>query len=134
MLESGYHPPDGIWRFRPREPVNPLNTGHFLVAVDIGKLPKTVTNAQVEALLERTTRPLSDKVPEQNCVTWTRDAIVDLQRAGFFDGSLGVEAIMEVAMQKADGIMKARRPPSVKDRFTDIDVIRREVAALNKKK
>jgi hypothetical protein len=34
MLESGYQLPDGVWRFRPREPVNPLNKGHFLVAVD----------------------------------------------------------------------------------------------------
>jgi hypothetical protein len=134
MLESGYQLPDGVWRFRPREPVNPLNKGHFLVAVDIGKLPKNVTNAQVEALLERTTRPLSDKVPEQNCVTWTRDAVVDLQRAGFVDDSLSVEAVMVVAMQEADSVMKAHRPPKPKDRFIDVNVIRRKVAALNKKK
>jgi hypothetical protein len=115
--------------------VNPLNTGHFIVAVDIGKLPKNVTNAPVEALLERTTLPLSDQTPERSCVTWTRDAIVDLQRAGFVDGSLSVEAVMAVAMQKADAVMRDKRPPkNLKDRFIDVDVVRWEIAAMEKKK
>jgi hypothetical protein len=50
------------------------------------------------------------------------------------DDSLSVEAVMVVAMQEADSVMKAHRPPKPKDRFIDVDVIRRKVAALNKKK
>jgi hypothetical protein len=134
--ESGknYLPADGAWRFRSKVPVNPLNTGHFLVAIDVSKLPKNVTNTQIKALLERTTLPRSGQQPEQNCVSWTRDAILDLQRAGFVDGALGVEDIMTVGMQKADLVLKDGAPDDDEDRFIDVGIVKRGIAAMKKRK
>jgi hypothetical protein len=131
--ETGYHPADGTWRFRSRVPMYPLQSSDFLVGIDVGKLPKKVTNAQVRAVLERTPLPQSGQNPEQNCVSWTREAVVDLQRAGFVDGALGVEALMTVAMQKADGVMRDNCDPGKnEERFINIDIIRREVGAMVK--
>jgi hypothetical protein len=111
-----YLPADGSWHFRYRNPVSPLNSGHFLVATDIGKLPKNVTYAQVKDLLARTTWPQSGQVPVQNCVSWTREAILDLQRAGFVDGNLSIEDILTVAMRKADFVVSNGAPGKNEDR------------------
>ena len=127
---TGYRPADGTWRFRSRVPVYPLTSSSFLVAIDIGKLPKNVTNVQVRAVLERTTVPRSGQDPEQNCVSWTRDAILDLQRAGFVDSALSVEDIMTVGMQKADIVMRDGAPEKPEDRFIDVGVVSREIAAM----
>jgi hypothetical protein len=127
---TGYRPADGTWRFRSRVPVYPLTSSSFLVAIDIGKLPKNVTSAQVRAVLERTTVPRSGQDPEQNCVSWTRDAILDLQRAGFVDSALSVEDIMTVGMQKADIVMRDGAPEKPEDRFIDVGVVSREIAAM----
>lgn len=130
---TGYHPADGTWRFRSRVPMYPLQSSDFLVGIDIGKLPKNVTSAQIRAVLERTPLPRSGQSPEQNCVSWTREAVVDLQRAGFVDAALSVEALMTVAMQKADGVMRDGCDPGKNaERFVDIDMIRREVEAMVK--
>jgi hypothetical protein len=127
---TGYRPADGTWRFRSRVPVYPLTSSSFLVAIDIGKLPKNVTSAQVRAVLERTTVPRSGQDPEQNCVSWTRDAILDLQRVGFADGALSVEDIMTVGMQRADIVMRDGAPEKPEDRFIDVGVVSREIAAM----
>ena len=127
---TGYRPADGTWRFRSRVPVYPLTSSSFLVAIDIGKLPKNVTNVQVRAVLERTTVPRSGQDPEQNCVSWTRDAILDLQRVGFADGALSVEDIMTVGMQRADIVMRDGAPEKPEDRFIDVGVVSREIAAM----
>lgn len=127
---TGYQPADGTWRFRSRVPVYPLTSSSFLVAIDIGKLPKNVTSAQVRAVLERTTVPRSGQDPEQNCVSWTRDAILDLQRVGFADGALSVEDIMTVGMQRADIVMRDGAPEKPEDRFIDVGVVSREIAAM----
>jgi hypothetical protein len=130
---TGYRPADGTWRFRSRVPMCTLQASDFLVGVDVGKLPKKVTSAQVRAVLERTTLPRSGQEPEQNCVSWTREAVVDLQGAGFVDGALGVEALVAVAMQKADGVMRDGCDPGKnEERFIDIDIVRREVGAMVK--
>ena len=127
---TGYRPADGTWRFRSRVPVYPLTSSSFLVAIDIGKLPKNVTSAQVRAVLERTTVPRSGQDPEQNCVSWTRDAILDLQRVGFAAGALSVEDIMTVGMQRADIVMRDGAPEKPEDRFIDVGVVSREIAAM----
>jgi hypothetical protein len=135
MITDGteYHPADGTWRFRSRAPTYPLQSSSFLVGIDIGKLPKTVTSAQVGAVLERTPLPRSDQSPEQNCASWAREAVVGLQKAGFVDGALSVEALMTVAMQKADDVMRAGCDPGInEDGFIDTDTIRREVGAMAK--
>jgi hypothetical protein len=127
---TGYRPADGTWRFRSRVPVYPLTSSSFLVAIDIGKLPKNVTSAQVRAVLERTTVPRSGQDPEQNRVSWTRDAILDLQRAGFVDSALSVEDVMTVGMQKADIVMRDGALEKPEDRFIDVGVVSREIAAM----
>jgi len=129
-----YLPADGTWHFRSKTPVNPLNTGHFLVAIDVGKLPKNVTNTEIKALLARMPLPQSGQSPEQNCVSWTRDAILELQQAVYVDGDLSVEDIMAVGMQQADFVMKNGAPEEKEDRFIDVRIVKREIAAMRKRK
>jgi hypothetical protein len=132
MDETGtrYLPADGTWRFRSKNPVNPLNTGHFLVAIDVGKLPKSVTNTQIKALLAHTSLPKSGQSPERNCVSWTRDAFLALQRAGFVDGAFSVEDVMAEEMQEADLVMRDGVPDKDEYRFIDVGVVSRKIAAM----
>ncbi|KAK4574084.1 hypothetical protein LTR86_001845 [Recurvomyces mirabilis] len=82
------------------------------------------------ALLAQTSLPQKGRIPSQNCVTWTRDAITDLQRAGIVDDTLDVHDIMRGAFQKADLVMSDGPPRDPKDRFIDLDVLRREIATM----
>ena len=45
----------------------------------IGKVPNEITDGEIQAHLDSVPLPIKDAVPEQNCVSWTRDAIQKLQ-------------------------------------------------------
>ena len=60
--------PNMDWWFRPRYNVNPFNTGTFLGALMIGKLPEGTTIQEAENVLARVPIPQKGHEPEQNCV------------------------------------------------------------------
>nr|OQO26403.1 hypothetical protein B0A51_05589 [Rachicladosporium sp. CCFEE 5018] len=87
--------PEHNWRFRIRRPVNPLATGHFLGAIEIGKLPAKVTPQQFETLLSQVTIPLKNQ---------SKDA----------------ESIMDAAMTLAGNVMAKGPPKKIEDRFQEV--------------
>ena len=67
----------------------------------IGKAdPKTATQGQITALLHHIPVPEHGD-GEESCVTWTHDAITELQRYGLAE-SFDVEEFMEHALAYAD--------------------------------
>ncbi|RMD43303.1 hypothetical protein DV735_g1790, partial [Chaetothyriales sp. CBS 134920] len=74
--------PAGDWWFRIRTTVNPLATGHFLGAIEIGKVPNDVTIEHLTALLSKLPLPQKNQTPDQNCATWVSNAVEALQQAG----------------------------------------------------
>jgi hypothetical protein len=54
----------------------------------------------------------------------------DSKRIGFVDSALSVEDIMTVGIQKADIIMRDGAPEKPEDRFIDVGVVSREIAAM----
>lgn len=108
--------PDFNWWFRDREPINPLKTTHFLGAVMIGKLPGNAGVEDVRNVLVRVPLPEKGQTPEQNCVTWSRQAILALQQTGYAE-SIDVDEIMNAAMTLARVTMKSGRPKNIKQLF-----------------
>lgn len=108
--------PTSDWWFRVRTMVNPLATGHFLGAIEIGKLPKDVTTEQVQTLLSQVPLPQKNQNPDQNCATWIYDAIKALQNAGYVSEE-DAQKIMSMAMALAGEVMAKGPPKKVEDRF-----------------
>lgn len=49
----------------------------------IGKLPPGVSHEDVRAVLEKVALPREDAEPLENCVSWTREAVRELQQWGW---------------------------------------------------
>ena len=86
--------PNHDWNYRALDPVNPLGSGHFLVAIIIGKLPKGTTHDQVRTLLEQVSLPQKNQIPNQSCVTWVEQAILMLQQAAYAD-NIDIDVIVK---------------------------------------
>lgn len=71
--------PEGNWLFREKQ-VDPKMSVRRLGRVMIGKVPNEVTYAEIHDLLGAILLPQKGAVPEQNCVTWTKAAICELQK------------------------------------------------------
>jgi len=117
--QAGNLNPNQEWWFRARTPVNPLGTGHFLVAVIIGKLPQGVTVDDVRTLLLDVPLPCKGVIPEQRCSFRTSRAIARLQQAGYVKHG-DVEKIMGTVLKAGDKVCKEGPPKRVEDRFLDL--------------
>lgn len=51
----------------------------------IGKLPKDVTIKDINDMLQNLPLPREDADPVENCVTWTKCAIVELQQRNWVE-------------------------------------------------
>lgn len=106
----------GDWWFRIREKVNPLGTGHFLGAIQIGKLPNEVTIEQLSAILSKLPLPQRYQTPDQNCATWVFHAVQALQQAGYLS-ERDTQKIMNEAMALATEVMANGPPKKPENRF-----------------
>ncbi|CAI7582813.1 unnamed protein product [Penicillium pancosmium] len=93
--------PDGNWNFREKTYTDPQAIAHFLGSVMIGKLPKRNTNADIRDLLKDIALPQPGAKPEQNCVSWTRNVIRELQDKGFVE-QFDPDRFMDDALAYAD--------------------------------
>ncbi|KAJ5550595.1 hypothetical protein N7535_001462 [Penicillium sp. DV-2018c] len=106
ILDSGRDlNPEGNWHFREKANHNPEKDGHFLGRVMIGKVPNEVTYAEIHGLLAAIPLPQKGALPEQNCVTWTRAAICELQRKGLVE-QFDLDRFMDESLAFADRRLK----------------------------
>lgn len=67
----------------------------------IGKVPNEVTYAKIHGLLRAIPLPQKGALPEENCVTWTRNAICKLQENGLAE-QFNLDRFMDDALAFAD--------------------------------
>ncbi|OQO09352.1 hypothetical protein B0A48_04750 [Cryoendolithus antarcticus] len=108
--------PTHEWWFRVRTAIKPVSTASFLGALEIGKLPKSISVQQVVDQLSRIPLPRKHQLPDQNCATWVYAAIETLQQTGYVSAT-DVQRIMDASMAVAHGIMANGPPEKIKDRF-----------------
>ncbi|RMD44942.1 hypothetical protein DV735_g144, partial [Chaetothyriales sp. CBS 134920] len=90
-------PGSGGWKFRHR-PANWVQSGKLMVRILAGKLPQGTTHEDVRGLLATIALPRPDVIPMENCVTWTRQAIVLCQERGWME-QFDVDTFMNNALQ-----------------------------------
>lgn len=85
----------------------------------VGKIPSDVTKEQVAALLSGIPLPKMDTEPIENCVSWTKDALAELQRRGWAD-QFDIESFMDHALERATSWLEAGLFPrtNVKENYT----------------
>lgn len=76
------HNPNRDWVFRAKPNVNPMLSGHLLGRIMIGKVPRSVTHAEIQTCLESIPLPRKGVLPEENCVSWVKSAVRRLQEKG----------------------------------------------------
>jgi hypothetical protein len=108
--------PSGDWYFRARNNVNPLDSGHFLGAIEVAKLPKNVTIEELHSFMSQLPLPEKNQDPEQNCVTWVYEALKALGRAGYVPEQ-DAQEVMNKAMALAREVMAKGRPRRDADCF-----------------
>ncbi|KAK7698856.1 hypothetical protein SLS57_012499 [Botryosphaeria dothidea] len=96
--------PHGDWWYRSRTDADKERSSHLLAMAMIGKLPPGVFFGDVDSVLRQLPVPQRHQIPEENCVSWTRDAIRALERAGYSE-NLSVEHVMNSGLRFADEVM-----------------------------
>jgi hypothetical protein len=106
--------------------LNPFHTANFLGAVVIGEIPPGHEARQIERIqkiFEQIPLPRKDRRPDENCVSWAKDAVVSLQREGLVEerpgGIEGIEGLWEVGMMQGERIVGEGvfSPGDVESRF-----------------
>lgn len=82
-------------------------------------MPKNLTSDAVRDLLESLPLPVKGRTPEENCVTWIRNAIEALQQAGCAE-QLDVDSVLTSAIRQGDKVMKNGRPRKSEDMFLNL--------------
>jgi hypothetical protein len=93
--------PSHDWRFRVKPQVDPSKTTRILGAIMIGKLPNSMSFAELDGMLSKLPLPVHNARPEQNCVSWVQAAIETLQRAGVAE-QFDIRKFMDFAIKFAD--------------------------------
>ncbi|KAJ5366644.1 hypothetical protein N7541_000585 [Penicillium brevicompactum] len=97
--------PEGDWVFRDNSEVDPEWSGRVLGRVMIGKLPNDVPYAEIDSLLRSIPLPQKGALPEQNCVTWTRAAILKLRENNLVE-QFDINRFMDDSLAFADERLK----------------------------
>lgn len=97
--------PERNWLFRVKDNVDMLQISRLLGMVMIGKVPNEVTDGEIQAHLDSVPLPIKNAVPEQNCVSWTRDAIQKLQAQGIAE-QFDIDQFVTDALAFADECLK----------------------------
>ncbi|KAJ5966100.1 hypothetical protein N7481_012814 [Penicillium waksmanii] len=109
---------DGNWNFREKTYTDPQAIAHFLGSVMIGKLPKEITNADIRDILKDIALPQPGAKPEQNCVSWTRNAIMELQEKGLVE-QCDLDRFMDDALACADKRLRDYSSTPASINYTD---------------
>lgn len=110
--------PDGNWNFREKTYTDPQAIAHFLGSVMIEKLPKGITNAGFRDILKDIALPQPGAKPEQNCVSWTRNVILELQEKGLVE-QFDLDRFMDDALAYADKHLRDYNSTPASINYTD---------------
>ena len=97
--------PNQDWFFRTRRDFDLATTGVLLLMVEIGKVPHECTKGEVAEPVSAVLLPMKDMTPRQSRVSWTREAVEALQKAGTmatFDVGRFMNQVIEVRDFAAD--------------------------------
>ena len=111
VLHSGqsYSNTDGDWHFRSKADIDPNENYRLVGRIIIGKIPNSISDAEIEEILARMSLPLNSAIPKQNCVSWTWNAIRALQDAEIIQ-RFNMDQFAVLALAFADHCMLARNP------------------------
>ncbi|RMZ83941.1 hypothetical protein DV736_g6605, partial [Chaetothyriales sp. CBS 134916] len=105
-------PGSGGWTFKHR-PANWTNSGMLMLRILAGKLPPGTTYENVRDVLATIPLPRPGVAPVENCVTWTRQAILMCQERGWME-QFDVDAFMNNALQLGAKCLDTNKFPSSK--------------------
>ncbi|OJZ80909.1 hypothetical protein ASPFODRAFT_704145 [Aspergillus luchuensis CBS 106.47] len=91
--------PNHDWKFRVKKRVDIMGSGRLLGRIMIGKVPNNVTSTEIENVLASVPFPI--KGTEENCVSWTMDAIRALQEVKLAE-AFDVDQFMVKGLELAD--------------------------------
>lgn len=85
----------------------------------VGKIPNDVTKEQVTAVLLGIPLPRTDTEPVENCVSWTKEALAELQQKGWAD-QFDIQSFMHHALERAMSWLEAGYFPraNIKENYT----------------
>lgn len=106
------------WYFRTRL-VDPTRSLSMLAQIMVGKVPKGVTREAIGRALEAISIPSKHANPEENCVSWTIEALVTLQAMGAVESTIDMHALEEYALTQADERLRVGVAKEIKSNFTN---------------
>jgi hypothetical protein len=93
-------PGSGGWRYDYRPKADYKKSTALIGRIMVGKLPNTTTPDQLSQILSRMPLPRRDVEPIENCVSWTRAALEELQKVGAAE-PFNIAEFMDHAMGRA---------------------------------
>jgi len=107
----------GDWQFRAITKCDPSEEDRLLGHVMIGKIPHSVSHDQILDILEALPLPQSNKNPEENEVTWIRNAIHRLQLEDYAE-RFDIDKFMRYAQECATSSTNPRDNVPFKVNYT----------------
>ena len=104
--------PNHDWIFRAQHHIDPAATGRLIGRIIVGKLPKHVSDSDIDKLLAEVPLPVKDALPPQSCVAWALGVLSALLAAGLV-WSLGVAEFKDWALAYGDRCMADMSPDNV---------------------
>jgi hypothetical protein len=112
-------PGSGGWAYNYRPNADYTKSNSMIVRIMIGKLPKDTSYDDVNAILRQIRLPRENAQSLENCVTWTKAAIDQMQRRRWAE-SFSIRRFVNHARQRASHLYDTRKweDAKIKENYT----------------